>query len=255
MRTLTKSSHFIPPFPCLTSSGVFKRWCMLATALVDNFENQLFCATFCSSGSNMGFFLSKPSLDMMLRPMPPFVGSSSFEKIEAWSFLVFDLAFCGSRDDRYARADSPLVVAVSKTGNVVVEEIACLVLEARKEEAGVFLSAFPVVRETRGDITSGEAGGIGADAGGKGIWSADVILASLFFLDFFFFFFEGVLGFSSSVVSSAVASSVGGEAKRGKNQGWGRRHQSNSISTFLRPCLRWEFRWRMQFGVSLKKTP
>jgi len=110
---------------------------------------------------------------MMLRPMPPFDalgGSSSFEKIEAWSLLVFDLAFCGSRDNRYARADSPLVVAVSKTGNVVVEEIACvagLVLEARKE-AGVFLSAFSAVEETEGDIISGEAGGIGAGAGSKG---------------------------------------------------------------------------------------
>jgi len=111
---------------------------------------------------------------MMLRPMPPFDalgGSSSFEKMEAWSLLVFDLAFCGSRDDRYARADSPLVVAVSKTENVVVEEIACvagLVLEVRKEEAGVFISAFSAVEETGGDIISGEAGGTGAGAGSKG---------------------------------------------------------------------------------------
>jgi len=158
---------------------------------------------------------------MMLRPMPPFDAlggsSSSFEKIDAWSFLVFDLAFCGSRDDRYARADSPFVVAVSKTGNVVVEEIACvadLVLEASKK-GGVFLLAFPAVKETGGDIISGEA----TDAGpsGKGIWSADVILASLFFLDFFFFFLEGAVGFSSSVVSSTIASSVAGDAKRGKN--------------------------------------
>jgi len=114
---------------------------------------------------------------MILRPMPPFVtlgGSSpSLEKIEAWSLLVFDLAFCGSRDDRYARADSPLVVAVSKTGNVVVEEIACVagwVLEARKSEAGVFLLAFSAVEEAGGDLISGEAGetGTGAGAGDKG---------------------------------------------------------------------------------------
>ena len=141
---------------------------MLAAALVDNLENQLFCAILCSFGSIMGFFLPKPSLDMMLLPIPPLAAldSSSFEKIEAWSLLVFDLAFCGSRDDRYARADSTLVVAVSKVGNAAAE-IACVAgLAFETREAGAFL-AFPIVEVTGGDLISGGTGNAGAGADDK----------------------------------------------------------------------------------------
>ena len=82
------------------------------------------------------------------------------------------------------------------------------------------------------------------------------MLASLFFfLGFFFFFLEGTVDSSSSVASSIVASSVNGAAEEGVREG---RTSMRSDSTFLPirwPCMRWEFRWRMQFRVSPEKTP